>query len=36
MGLPLTQKIIKLHNGDLSVHSRVGEGTVFTIEIPHI
>ncbi|WP_026770115.1 HAMP domain-containing sensor histidine kinase [Asinibacterium sp. OR53] len=36
IGLPLTQKIIKLHNGDLSVHSRVGEGTVFTIEIPHI
>lgn len=36
IGLPLTQKIITLHNGTIQVSSKVNEGTVFTIEIPHL
>lgn len=36
IGMALVQKIIQLHKGTISVHSRVGEGTVFIIEIPHI
>ena len=36
IGLSLTQKIIHLHNGTISVASKPGEGTTFTIEIPHV
>ncbi|HEV3414929.1 MAG TPA: HAMP domain-containing sensor histidine kinase [Puia sp.] len=36
IGLPLTYKIIQLHQGELDVHSRVGEGTTFTVELPHL
>jgi signal transduction histidine kinase len=36
IGLPLTDKIIRLHQGSLYVVSRVGEGTTFTVELPHI
>lgn len=36
IGLSLTQKIILLHKGSISVTSRKGEGTSFSIEIPHI
>ncbi|MBK5722234.1 HAMP domain-containing histidine kinase [Dysgonomonas sp. Marseille-P4677] len=36
IGMALVQKIIKLHKGTISVHSHIGEGTVVTIEIPHI
>lgn len=32
IGLPLTNKIIKLHKGTLRVDSQVGEGTTFTIQ----
>ncbi|MGQ8868005.1 sensor histidine kinase [Myroides sp. TSA_177.3] len=32
IGLPLTNKIIKLHKGTLHVDSQVGEGTTFTIQ----
>lgn len=34
LGLPLTRKIIDLHNGHLSVSSKQGEGTVFTVSLP--
>lgn len=36
IGLPLTQKIIHLHKGSISVHSKQEEGTTFVIKIPHI
>jgi signal transduction histidine kinase len=36
IGLPLTNKIIHLHQGSLSVASRVTEGTTFTVELPHL
>jgi len=34
LGLPLAQKILDLHGGRLSVSSRVGEGTTFTLTLP--
>ncbi len=34
LGLSITQKIIEIHNGDISVASTVGEGTIFTISLP--
>jgi len=36
IGLPLTDRIIRLHQGTLHVNSRPGEGTTFTIELPHV
>lgn len=36
IGLSLTDKIIRLHKGSLSVASRLREGTTFTIELPHV
>lgn len=36
IGLPLTDKIIRLHRGTLAVDSRQGEGTTFTIEFLHL
>lgn len=36
IGLALTQKIILLHKGTLTIHSVRGEGTTFVVEIPHI
>jgi len=36
LGMALTQKIVLLHNGTALVHSHIGEGTRFVIEIPHI
>jgi signal transduction histidine kinase len=36
IGMSLTQKIILLHNGTITVHSHEGEGTTFIVEIPHI
>lgn len=36
IGLALTQKIILLHKGTLTVHSLEGEGVTFVVEIPHI
>lgn len=35
IGLSLTQKIVLLHQGGISVSSKSSEGTIFTIEIPH-
>jgi signal transduction histidine kinase len=34
LGLSLCRKIIAAHGGSIDVQSRVGEGTMFTIEIP--
>ncbi len=34
LGLTLTYKIIKEHGGDISVNSRVNQGTTFTISLP--
>ncbi|TDH27926.1 HAMP domain-containing histidine kinase [Segetibacter sp. 3557_3] len=34
LGLSLAYRIIKLHNGDIAVSSKVSEGTVFTISVP--
>lgn len=34
VGLPLVQKIAKMHNGNLRLASRPGEGSVFTLELP--
>jgi len=36
IGLPLTHKIVHLHQGTLTVSSRVNEGTAFTVELPHL
>lgn len=36
IGLPLSRNVIKMHNGQLQVDSRVGIGTTFTIRFPHI
>lgn len=36
IGMTLTQKIIQLHNGTITIHSVIGEGTTFIVEIPHI
>ncbi|MDO6388964.1 ATP-binding protein [Pontibacter sp. BT731] len=34
IGLPLTESIIKLHKGSISIDSRVDEGTVVTLRLP--
>ncbi|MCF6360801.1 MAG: HAMP domain-containing histidine kinase [Cyclobacteriaceae bacterium] len=34
IGLSLTDKIIRLHNGELSIQSELGEGTEVTIALP--
>ena len=36
IGLSLALKIIKLHKGDISVQSKPGEGTAFTVELYHV
>lgn len=36
IGMTLSQKIIHLHQGNISVHSKQGKGTTFVIELPHI
>lgn len=36
IGLTLTQKIIQLHKGVLTIHSIKNEGTTFVVKIPHI
>jgi signal transduction histidine kinase len=36
IGLYLTQRIIQLHKGSISVQSIQAKGTTFTIELPHI
>jgi PAS domain S-box-containing protein len=34
LGLPIVQKIVNHHGGQVSVVSRVGEGTCFTVSLP--
>ena len=34
LGLALVQKIVKLHNGRLVIHSKPGQGTSITVELP--
>lgn len=36
IGMALTQKIISLHKGEISVYSKEGEGTTFLIRLPHV
>lgn len=36
IGLPLTEKIVLMHQGSISVKSIVNEGTTFTVNLPHI
>ena len=36
IGLSLTQKIVKLHNGEISVASTVGKGTTFNLSFSHL
>ena len=36
IGLSLTKKIIDLHKGTIGVTSQKNEGTLFTVELPHI
>ena len=36
IGMMLTQKIIHTHKGEIAVNSQPSEGTVYTVEIPHI
>lgn len=35
LGLSIAKNIITAHNGDISVKSRIGEGTIFTIRVPN-
>ncbi|WDF54167.1 sensor histidine kinase [Mucilaginibacter sp. KACC 22063] len=35
IGLSLSKKIIELHQGTINVHSVLGEGTTFTVKLPH-
>ncbi|NIM02938.1 GAF domain-containing protein [bacterium] len=34
LGLSISRRIIKEHNGDINVESRQGEGTTFTVKLP--
>ena len=34
LGLAIVQKIVDIHNGTISVESRQGEGTRFTVKLP--
>ncbi|WP_093523781.1 ATP-binding protein [Stigmatella erecta] len=34
IGLALVQELVKLHGGSISVESKLGEGTVFTLRLP--
>ena len=34
LGLSVSYEIVKKHGGDIRVHSKVGEGTTFTVMLP--
>ena len=34
IGLSLVKELVRLHGGEISVTSRVGEGTIFTVVLP--
>lgn len=36
IGMTLTQKIIHLHKGEITVSSHQGEGTTFIVKLPHL
>ncbi len=36
IGMALSQRIIQLHEGNITVHSEQGKGTTFVIELPHV
>lgn len=36
LGLPVSQKILREHGGEITVESRLGEGTTFTLSWPRI
>lgn len=35
LGLAIAKNIVEAHGGQLSVHSKIGEGTTFSCFIPH-
>ena len=34
LGLPICNHIVEAHNGDISIKSTVGKGTIFTVTLP--
>jgi signal transduction histidine kinase len=34
LGLSVSYEIVKKHGGEIKVHSKVGEGTTFTVMLP--
>lgn len=36
IGMALAQKVIRLHGGEIAVHSMKGEGTTYVVELPHV
>jgi signal transduction histidine kinase len=34
LGLPLVHRVIEEHGGNIALHSKIGEGTTFTINLP--
>lgn len=36
IGMPLAKKIVTLHSGKITVSSQKGEGTIFTVKLPHV
>jgi signal transduction histidine kinase len=36
LGMPITQALVALHGGQITVKSVLGEGTIFTFTLPHL